>query len=169
MRVNKADFTAAKEQVLYRKNENTVGFRSDTRHSAHTDCLRNLYSPKDCTSKTFLWQRREQRPRCRMPHPPSVRLESSHGLLHGKCETSGSLMLLDVTMKYIRCIAMSGFGGSELRRVNGQALLYLLPSFNFPSTAVLPPVNIRSNTTQIGFLKVKDLSLGVLDSVYGIQ
>jgi hypothetical protein len=115
MRVNKADFTAAKEQVLYRKNENTVGFRSDTRHSAHTDCLRNLYSPKDCTSKTFLWQRREQRPRCRMPHPPSVRLESSHGLLHGKCETSGSLVLLDVTMKYKRCIALSGFGGSELR------------------------------------------------------
>ena len=28
MRVTKADFTAAKEQVLYRKNENTVGLHS---------------------------------------------------------------------------------------------------------------------------------------------
>lgn len=33
MRVNKADFTAAKEQVLYRKNENTVSVDFMMRHT----------------------------------------------------------------------------------------------------------------------------------------
>lgn len=55
MRVNKADFTAAKEQVLYRKNENTVS-PSVERFLQYCSVGLTLFSPRDCICKVGLSQ-----------------------------------------------------------------------------------------------------------------